>query len=180
MRVISGYLKSRPIVVLKSSKNIRPTTDRARETLFNIVSNSFEFNSSNILDLFAGSGSFGIECLSRGSGFCCFVDSVTDSIMNNVKKLNLGEQSKIVKSDVLYYLKNNSSLKFDLIFADPPYDYQNYEKLLDFVSVFNSFFILEHSQKNSNIGRYEEYIINKKDIGISSFIFYNFEKNEKQ
>ncbi len=176
MRVISGFLKSRTISVLKSSKNIRPTTDRARETLFNIISNSFEFNDSNVLDLFSGSGSFGIECLSRGAKYCYFVDSYTESIENNINALKLIEHSEIVKSDVLYFLKNKSELKFDIIFADPPYNYQNYEKLLDYVSVFNTYFILEHSGKISNINKYQDKIIKQKDIGISSFTFYKFEK----
>lgn len=176
MRVISGYLKSRTISVLKSSKNIRPTTDRARETLFNVITNLFNFEDSIILDLFCGSGSFGIECISRGAKLCYFVDSYTESVKNNIKSLNLTENTEIVKSDALYFLKNKSDLKFDIIFADPPYNYQNYEKLLDCVSVFSTYFILEHSGKNSDIHKYQDNIVKQKDIGISSFTFYNFIK----
>lgn len=178
MRVISGYLKSRNINVLKSSGKIRPTTDRARETLFNVISNIYDLNGLNVLDLFAGTGSFGIECLSRGSEFCFFVDSNTNSVTGNISSLDLSTKSKIIKSDVLYYLNNNREQKFDLIFADPPYDYPNYEKLLTSVSLFKSFFILEHSGKNTNIMGYQKNIVKQKDIGISSFTFYNFENEE--
>lgn len=175
MRVISGYLRSRNINVLKSSRNIRPTTDRARETLFNIVSNIYDFNGFTVLDLFAGTGSFGIECLSRGSECCYFVDSNTESVIGNINSLGLIEKSKIIKTDVLYFLKSNRELKFDLIFADPPYDYNNYDKLLESASFLKSFFILEHSGKNTNIMNYKNNIVKQKDIGISSFTFYNFE-----
>lgn len=178
MRVISGFLKSRNISVVKSRRDIRPTTDRARETLFNVLSNVFDFNGLSVLDLFAGSGSFGIECLSRGSENCCFVDSLTDSVKKNIDGLLLNDKSRIIKSDVLLFLKNNKDLKFDLIFADPPYNYGYYDKLIELVSYFKTFFILEHSGKNTNIMNCKENIIKQKDIGISSFTFYNF-GNEK-
>lgn len=180
MRVISGYLKSRVLAVSKSSRNIRPTTDRARETLFNVISNSFDFEGCRILDLFAGSGSFGIECISRGSDYCCFVDKDTESVNKNINTLELKEKTKVVKSDAVYFLKNNTIEQFDITFADPPYDYRNYDKLLDNVSKLDTYFILEHSEKFINIEKYKEYRINRKDIGITSFSFYNFNKNEEE
>lgn len=179
MRVISGYLKSRVLSVSKSSHNIRPTTDRARETLFNIISNSIDLEGCRILDLFAGSGSFGIECISRGSEFCCFVDKDTESVVKNINTLELNENTKVFKSDAVYFLKNISEDRFDITFADPPYAYANYDKLLDNVSKLNTYFILEHSEKFINIEKYKEFRVNRKEIGITSFSFYNFLKNEK-
>ena len=180
MRVISGYLKSRVLSVAKSSRSIRPTTDRARETLFNVISNSFDFEGCRILDLFAGSGSFGIECISRGSEFCCFVDKHTESITKNIDALGLKGKTNVVKSDVVYFLKNNADNNFDITFADPPYNYANYEKLLDKVSELNTYFILEHSAKFINIEKYSENRVGKKDIGITSFSFYNFFNNKDE
>lgn len=179
MRVISGYLKSRVLAVSKSSRNIRPTTDRARETLFNVISNSFDLEGCRILDLFAGSGSFGIECMSRGSDFCCFVDTNTESVLKNITALELNEKAKVVKSDAVYFLKNISDEQYDITFADPPYNYKNYDKLLDKVSELNTYFILEHSEKFINIEKYKEFRVNRKDIGITSFSFYNFIENEE-
>lgn len=178
MRVISGYLKSRVLAVSKSSHNIRPTTDKARETLFNIILNSFDLDECRILDLFAGSGSFGIECISRGSAFCCFVDKNTESVSKNITSLNLKDKARIVKSDAVYFLKNYSGEQFDITFADPPYNYANYDKLLDNVSKLDTYFILEHSEKFINIDKYNQFCVNRKDIGITTFSFYNFLKNE--
>lgn len=180
MRIISGYLKSRVLAVSKSSLSVRPTTDRARETLFNIISNSFDLEECRILDLFAGSGSFGIECISRGSGFCCFVDKNTESVLKNIVSLELKDITNVVKSDAVYFLKHNSEEQYDITFADPPYNYANYYKLLDNISKLDTYFILEHSKKFINIDKYKEYLVKRKDIGITSFSFYNFLKNEKE
>ncbi len=178
MRVISGHLKSRVLEVSKSSRTIRPTTDRARETLFNIITNSFDLEDCRILDLFAGSGSFGIECISRGSGFCCFVDKNTESVLKNISSLGLQNKTNVVKSDAVYFLKHNCEEQFDITFADPPYNYTSYDKLLDNISKLDTYFILEHSKKFINIDEYKEYLVKRKDIGVTSFSFYNFLKNE--
>lgn len=178
MRVISGYLRSRVINVAKQAGNVRPTTDRARETLFNIISNQIDFHGCRILDLFAGSGSFGIECISRGAEQCVFVDTFTGSVKINMEALELKDKSEIIKSDSLVYLKNNVNEKFDIIFADPPYAYRHYEKLLEAVKEYGTYFILEHSDKFGNINGFEEQLIKTKKIGITSFSFYNFGQNE--
>ncbi len=180
MRVISGYLKSRVLEVSKSSRTIRPTTDRARETLFNIISNSIDLDGCKILDLFSGSGSFGIECISRGAEYCCFVDKSTESVLKNIETFKLKEKTKVVKSDAIYFLKHNISEQYDITFADPPYNYANYDKLLENVSKLDTYFILEHSEKFINIDKYNEFLVKRKDIGITTFSFYNFMKNEKK
>ncbi|WP_267127629.1 16S rRNA (guanine(966)-N(2))-methyltransferase RsmD [Thermoanaerobacter thermohydrosulfuricus] len=126
LRVIAGKLKGRKVKSLEGNE-VRPTADRVKESLFNILMNKIE--GSIFLDLFAGTGNIGIEALSRGAQFCYFVDKSLKSIKcirENVTELNLVPFAKILHRDVLKVIemldKNNT--KFDIIFLDPPY-YQN-------------------------------------------------------
>lgn len=169
MRVISGKYKSR---ILKSPKsdNVRPTTDRARETLFNVLNNLIDFEGIKVIDLFCGTGSFGIECLSRGAEFCTFVDFNIKSVEENVKMLMLEDSSKIIKGDVLKFV--NSESDADLIFADPPYEFENYDKLINNVLKSNPMFILEHSDKTSFKKDFSDKVFLEKKIGISHFTFF--------
>ncbi len=180
MRVISGYLKSRVISLPKNARNVRPTTDRARETLFNIISNFIDFPGCRVLDLFAGSGSFGIECISRGAASCVFVDTNTEPLKKNIETLGLGDKSKLVKSDSLAYLRKNTHEEFSIVFADPPYAYGDYEKLLESVKVYKTYFILEHSEKFVNITDYGSYLFKNKKIGLTSFNIYNFSERYEE
>lgn len=173
MRIISGFLKSRILKVPSKSINIRPTTDRARETIFNILENKFELRNKLICDLFCGSGSFGIECISRGSSFCSFVDTHTDIVKGNISDLDISEYSKVIRNDVLRFLKTDSYTPH-LYFADPPYDYEKYESLLELVSVKKALMILEHSDKLLITEEFNDYILFKKKIGISQFTFFDF------
>lgn len=121
MRVIGGKYRSRVLAEFKGEE-VRPTSDRAKEALFNIL--SLKISLSRVLDLFGGSGSLGIECLSRGASFVVFNDKRAESVKllkTNLKKLGVDEkQVEIFSHDYLVCL---SQLKgeFDLIFLDPPY-----------------------------------------------------------
>lgn len=127
MRIISGKVRG---LKLNAPKNddVRPTTDRVKESLFNIING--HMIDSNVLDLFAGTGSLGIECLSRGASKCVFVDinkSSLDIVKSNIKKARLETESEVMNLDcktAIDKLKIRNE-KFDLIFMDPPY----YEKL---------------------------------------------------
>ncbi|AIS52573.1 methyltransferase [Thermoanaerobacter kivui] len=126
MRVIAGELKGRKVKSIKGD-DIRPTSDRVKESLFNILGT--KISDSVFLDLFAGTGNIGIEALSRGAQFCYFVDKSVKSvrcIKDNLSILNLLGVSKLFHKDALEAIemldKNNT--KFDIIFLDPPY-YQN-------------------------------------------------------
>jgi 16S rRNA (guanine966-N2)-methyltransferase len=169
LRVISGKYKSR---ILKSPKSdaVRPTTDRARETLFNVLNNILDFEGIKVADLFCGTGSFGIECLSRGAEFCMFVDFNVKTVGENIKMLKLEESSKIIKGDVLKL--TNSELNADLVFADPPYEFENYDKLINSVLKSDSMFILEHSDKISFKKDFSDRVFLEKKIGISHFTFF--------
>ena len=99
----------------------RPTTDRVKEGLFNII--QFDIEGRKILDLFAGTGQLGIECLSRGATSAVFVDRRPDAvklIQENLKVTSLAEKGRVVSGDSMEFLKSVRE-KFDIIFLDPPY-----------------------------------------------------------
>ncbi len=120
MRVISGLCKGRKLVKLKGSQ-IRPTSDRIREAVFNILGQKVK--KANVLDLFAGTGALGIEALSRGACHVTFVDLSCDIIHQNLKLCRFEKKARVINYDIienhrLEILKNN---RFDLVFIDPPY-----------------------------------------------------------
>jgi len=122
MNIIGGIHKGRTISMPKGAK-IRPTSNKVREALFSILSN--RVIDAEVLDLFAGSGSLGIEALSRGAARSIFIDNNINCIKiirYNIKDLELLPQSKIMQLDAMQGIKKLSTdTKFDLIFLDPPY-----------------------------------------------------------
>ena len=126
MRVIAG--KARRIqLVTPEGMNTRPTTDRIKETLFNMINS--ELYACRFLDLFSGSGGIGIEALSRGAVFCTFVESDSEAvrcICQNLKKTRLEGQSEIIRSDAVAAVKSlctKGTKAYDFIFMDPPYNH---------------------------------------------------------
>jgi len=123
MRIISGEFKGRFINVPKSNL-IRPTTDRVRETLFNLLNNTIDFKGIKVLDFYAGSGSLGLECLSRGAREVHFVEKnfvIYKNLFENIKSLNLETQCKIFKMTSVKFSQRLPETKYDLILADPPF-----------------------------------------------------------
>lgn len=174
MRIISGVFKSRLIKISSNDKSVRPTTDRARESLFNILSNRIDFNGKICLDLFCGTGSFGLECLSRGTAKAFFVDKRINNVKENVRDLGVRDKSLVIKNDALRFLKNYNDDKFDVAFADPPYDYKQYEQLIDGISNIKTLFILEHSDKLILEEIHKEKAFLHKKIGNTNFTFFDF------
>ena len=130
MRVITGSARGRK---LKTPENfdIRPTTDNVKESVFNII--QFDIEGRRILDLFAGTGQLGIECLSRGASSAVFVDQSREAV--KIVKDNLkacGLTGTVVQADALSFLRTCG--KFDIIFVDPPYDSDLYESVLNTVN----------------------------------------------
>ncbi len=123
MRVITGSARGRKLKELDGF-DIRPTTDRVKEGLFSAI--QFEIPNADILDLFAGTGQLGIECLSRGAKSAVFVDqsqAAAAVIRDNLKNTNLTDRARVYTGDALSFLsKTAKNLKFDLIFLDPPYE----------------------------------------------------------
>ncbi|RCW62008.1 16S rRNA (guanine(966)-N(2))-methyltransferase RsmD [Halanaerobium sp. ST460_2HS_T2] len=121
MRIIAGKAGGLKLKSLKG-KDVRPTLDRVKESMFNII--AFYLPGAEILDLFSGFGSLGIEALSRGAGRADFVEinkSHLNIIKDNLKKARLFDEAELFKQDAYLYLKNCST-KYDLIFMDPPYE----------------------------------------------------------
>jgi 16S rRNA (guanine966-N2)-methyltransferase len=174
MRIISGIFKGRIIKSPSHKSDVRPTTDRARETLFNILCNRINFNNKICLDLFCGTGSLGLEFLSRGGSYCTFVDLDTRVIKDNLALLNLSDKYNIIRNDAVKYLILNSDKKFDIAFADPPYKYSNYGKLLEVISKFRLLFILEHDKSFIVPDNFKNKLFLYKKIGISQFSFFDF------
>lgn len=134
MRVIGGTARGRRLLSPRGL-GTRPTPDRVREALFNILGDTV--CKALVLDLFAGSGALGIEALSRGASAAIFVDSAAsavDYIRRNLENLGFNEKSTVIKADSQAYLRKMAlaSGSFDLIFADPPYTINTnfYESLL--------------------------------------------------
>ncbi len=149
MRIIGGKYKGRVIQVNRNF-NARPTTDFAREGLFNILSNIFDFSKINVLDLFGGTGSISFEFVSRGCPSVDIVEISLHSLKSIQSMISLTGISGInlIRADVFRYIKSCRK-KYNIIFADPPYSLKTITKIPELI--FNSdlleengLFILEH------------------------------------
>jgi 16S rRNA (guanine966-N2)-methyltransferase len=134
MRVVGGRLKGRSLAS-PSSRNIRPTADRLRESLFNILIHAYSdpVMDARVLDLFAGTGALGIEAVSRGAAFALFVDSGAEAralLRNNVEALGLGGVTKVYRRDAGDLGPAHPIEPFSLVFLDPPYGMKLAEKAL--------------------------------------------------
>jgi 16S rRNA (guanine966-N2)-methyltransferase len=153
VRIISGEHKGRRLRVGKKAK-VRPTSDRVKESIFNILRE--EVAGKRILDLFAGAGSLGIEALSRGAESVTFVDASSQSVealKKNLRSLDLENRSAILRLDGLKALKRLEQ-SFQMVFADPPYLKGFAQKIIDSIAQLevleeNGILILEHHKKET-------------------------------
>ena len=134
MRVVGGRLKGRNIAS-PTSRDIRPTADRLRESVFNILVHAYDnpLDGARVLDLFAGTGALGIEAVSRGAAFALFVDNGAEAralLRNNVESLALGGVSKVYRRDATDLGPAHPMQPFSLAFLDPPYGKGLAEKAL--------------------------------------------------
>lgn len=126
MRIVAGRFKGAALAAPKS-QGTRPTSDRLRETIFNILAHGLDFDldSKRVLDLFAGTGALGFEAISRGARHCTFIEDGTEArgvIRRNMETLGLNGASKIFRRDATKMGAVGTIEPFDLLFADPPYD----------------------------------------------------------
>jgi len=187
MRIIAGKHKGTTLHLIQN-KITRPLKDRARESIFNLLTHSnkisFQFDKSNILDLYAGTGSFGLECLSRQAGRVCFVEKAKDArkiLEKNIEKLKIKKNVDIFFNDVFSLInkRNIFELKFDLIFCDPPFKNLYIEKLIQLI--YNSDLLRKdgilvlHRNKNTQeiLPNYFK-IIDERIYGISKVTFGKF------
>ncbi len=130
MRVVAGELRGRKISAPEGTTT-RPTTDMAREAIFNALTSLDVIVEANVLDLFAGSGALGIEALSRGAKHCTFIERDRDalaSLQDNIKKLGIADRTTVIRADALLAAAKVTGV--DLVMADPPYEFKNWQGLL--------------------------------------------------
>lgn len=124
MRITGGAARGHKIQVPRSVSDLRPAQEIVRQAVFNWLTGKFELHGAKVLDLFAGTGAFGLEALSRGAGFCNFVDhkkSVCDIIQKNLEHSRFLGKAKIHCWDAKKFVDQQPPKSFDLIFLDPPY-----------------------------------------------------------
>tara|TARA_B100001245_G_scaffold222015_1_gene193821 strand:- start:146 stop:706 length:561 start_codon:yes stop_codon:yes gene_type:complete len=186
MRIISGYLRGRKIIQ-PSNKLTRPLKDLTKESIFNILQHSnlitFDLKKSEILDLFSGVGSFGLECISRGAQKVIFCENSTEALIvlkKNIINLNCQQKSRVIEKNVFNIKKINKLCrkKFEIIFLDPPYKENKLSNLLDEILSLkllkNNGLIIIHRHKKQKENFPNNFkILNIKTYGISKIIFGN-------
>ncbi|WP_300459931.1 16S rRNA (guanine(966)-N(2))-methyltransferase RsmD [Desulfobacula sp.] len=130
MRIISGHCKGRKLVTL-TGRQIRPTSDRTREAVFNILGQKVK--QAKVLDLFAGTGAMGLEALSRGADHTTFIDLACGIIHQNLKRCRLEDKSTVICCNILtdFLPGRLKGQRFDLVFIDPPYGKGYIEQTLE-------------------------------------------------
>lgn len=137
MRIITGLAKGKKLLTPQGMLT-RPTTDRIKESIFNIV--QFDIEGRRVLDMFCGSGQMGLEALSRGALSCTFVDinrSARAAVDANIESVGFIQQCKVSGADALSFVKKYQGAPFDLIFLDPPYDTQLLEQTVSAICTFD-------------------------------------------
>ena len=186
MRIIGGNLRGKKIFLPKDT-NTRPLRDIVKESIFNLILHSKKINcsldNSNILDLFSGIGSFGLECLSRNSKKVTFFENYKEALYilkKNLKILNFESKCEIIEDDCFKFFdtKKLSNEKFDIIFIDPPYKEIRINLLIDlilkkkFLKIDGIIIIHRHKKDNIEISNKLK-ILDQRIYGISKIIIGN-------
>jgi len=173
---------------MPKDKNTRPLRDLTRESIFNLLTYSkkilLELKQSNVLDLYAGSGSFGLECLSRQADRVCFIEKKKDTVeilKKNIEKLKVKNKITIFFNDIFELIEKQNIFKskFDLIFCDPPFKDTNIEKLIELIFNKNLLnkngIIILHRSKTTKekLPNYFK-IVDERTYGMSKIIFGKF------
>ena len=184
MRIISGSNKGKKLIMPRD-KTTRPLKDIAKESIFNILTHSnyinFYLKDSKILDLFSGIGSFGLECISRGSKFVFFLENyppVLKILRNNIANLKFENKSKVINIDAFKINKNTFKVdqKFQIIFCDPPYKEKKIEVLIKNIiemDILEKNGIIIIHRKKGDLDNYPKKfkVIDTKSYGLSTFVF---------
>ena len=185
MRRISGEFKNKRLFFPKNFET-RPLKDSVRENIFNILEYSksikIKIKNSLILDLYAGTGSFGLECISRGSSKVLFVENNNEALVNlkkNISDLSLLHKTAIYPVDVLKFLKDfDLKKKIELIFLDPPYKDKNHIKIIEIIKekqiLSKDHILLLHIEKGKNNKDFTKKlnIIDNRVYGRSEILFF--------
>ena len=192
MRIVAGKFKGMTLLG-PGDKRIRPLKDMDRESIFNFLTHSnkisFQIEKSNVLDLYSGTGSFGLECLSRQAAKVIFIENEKNAVKileKNIEKLKVKNETKIFCDDVFQVIKKHgkahldqfAKMKFDLIFCDPPFKNTNINDLIELIVaenlLKNNGIIILHRHKNTKekLTIYFK-VIDKRIYGLSKIIFGN-------
>ena len=183
MRIISGNFKGRKLLTPNDIKT-RPLKDLTKESIFNILKHSNKFNveikNSVVLDLFAGVGSFGIECLSNEAKYVTFVENyngVLPILKKNLSNLKLDKKYEVIEQNIFTGLKL-TKINYDIIFLDPPYKDKNISELIDKIFEINLLskngIIIIHRNRNVKDKYSKNFrILEEKTYGISKISFGN-------
>lgn len=179
MRVVAGKHRGRPLKEFKG-REIRPTSDRAKEALFNIL--QFDIQGCDFLDLFSGTGGIGIEAISRGANKVVFVDNAKESVKLLKQNLDyLKENADVHETDAVSYVSLTKE-KFDFIFLDPPYKFDCKELIIKIAKrgllKEGGLIVYEHSDKS--LGKIDGVnLVDTRSYGIATFDFYETEKRSE-
>ena len=189
MRIIGGIFKGKKISLPKDDKT-RPLRDLVKESIFNLIdhSNKFrcEIKNSNILDLFSGTGSFGIECISRNAKKVIFVENYIEAINvleKNLSSFEKNKKFKIFKEDCFNFLNSKRIIdKFDIIFIDPPYKEKKINSIINDIKKNkilsdNGILILHRHKKDSIKISKNLNILDERNYGISKIIISDLKIN---
>ena len=186
MRIISGRFKGKKLLLPKD-RNTRPLKDLVKESIFNLLEHSKKMSvnlkNSTILDLFSGSGSFGIECLSRESRYVCFFENYLEAIKILEKNLILFKDEKkfqIFKDNCFEYFNSNKKIdkKFDIVFIDPPYKEIKLNMLIEKIIYLkllkkNGILIIHRHKKDKVVLTEKINILDTRTYGVSKVYFAN-------
>ena len=190
MRIIAGKFK-RITLYGSKDKKIRPLKDMVKESIFNFLIHSnkisLQLEQANVLDLYSGTGSFGLECISRGAAEVIFIEKEKEAIKileKNIEKLKVKNKTKIFSGDVFHVIKKHDktlfdwlhNMKFDLVFCDPPFKDININDLIELIITKDLLkkkgIIILHRHKNTK-EKFTIYfdVIDKRVYGLSKIIF---------
>ncbi len=174
MRIIAGKFRGRTLIT-PNNNDIRPTTDRVRESLFSIISSRFDENlhSARVLDLFAGTGALGLEALSRGAGFVQFVEQSPSGIAiirKNIDNLDQKSNTKLVRADATRLRPIGSQMPFNLVFADPPYGKELAHRAIENLIIGNwleknALLVIEETSLGTQISNKNIEIVDQRQFG---------------
>ena len=178
MRIISGTARGTKLYTLEGSKT-RPTLDRVKESVFNIIQN--QIKEATVLDLFSGSGAIALEALSRGAKKAVVCDNSKDAIeviRKNIQKTHFEQKVELYNTDYKKCLENVKTQKFNIIYLDPPYKTNlakdSIEKILDLNLIDNNSIIIIEKDKEKNIKEIEKLkiqIVDQRKYGRAFIVF---------
>ena len=184
MRIISGSNKGKKLI-MPYDKKTRPLKDLAKESIFNILTHAsfinFHLKDSQVLDLFSGIGSFGLECISRGSKFVFFLENyppVLKILKNNISNLKYMNKSKVINIDA-FKISNDmfkKDQKFQIIFCDPPFKEKKIELLIENIITMdilekNGIIIIHRKKGDFDVYPQKFKVVDTKNYGLSKIIF---------